>query len=432
MSLFAKTLLWFLGTVLITMLAFLMVAAMSFHSGERRPPPLGLLLQVQLREARHAYETGGPEALRATLDRFRTATGADVTLTDAIGRELATGEDRSDLVEEARRRPRFPFLRHHHAILARRSMDGRYFFFVQIPPGQWSGWFLQPEIHVVPLGLLVVLCYAFARHLTTPVRELQQAVDRFGRGDLSGRVRSRRADELGQLASAFNQMADRIQTLLEAERRLLLDMSHELRSPLARLSLATELARTAEDKTPHLDRIEKEAERLNELLTELLQVTRAEGDVSQMNREPVRLDELVADVVETCRLEADARGCGIDVVNLDGITVRGDEELLRRAAENVLRNAIRFEPPGSRVEVSLGRKASSARLVVRDHGPGVPPESLPRLFEPFYRVDSDRNRATGGVGLGLAIARRAVELHKGKLEARNEPPGLVMEMELPM
>ncbi len=192
------------------------------------------------------------------------------------------------------------------------------------------------------------------------------------------------------------------------------------------------LAVDANSPAPHLDRIEKEAERLNELLTELLQVTRAEGDVSQMNREPVRLDELVADVVETCRLEADARGCGIDVVNLEGITVRGDEELLRRAAENVLRNAIRFEPPGLRVEVSLGRKASSARLVVRDHGPGVPPESLPRLFEPFYRVDSDRNRATGGVGLGLAIARRAVELHKGKLEARNEPPGLVMEMELPM
>jgi two-component system sensor histidine kinase CpxA len=228
-------------------------------------------------------------------------------------------------------------------------------------------------------------------------------------------------------------MAERIQTLLTAERRLLMDISHELRSPLARLGVAVELARSGEDRDLMLDRIEKEAERLNELVGELLHVTRVEGDPSQRKAETVYLDELVGQVVEDCRIEVKMKGCQIEWKSADaGAAVSGDEELLRRAFENVLRNAIRYAPEQTVVEVNLAIGGGLGKVAIRDHGPGVPDESLARIFDAFYRVDSDRNRASGGVGLGLAIARRAVELHNGKLRAENKHPGLCVTIELPL
>jgi two-component system sensor histidine kinase CpxA len=278
----------------------------------------------------------------------------------------------------------------------------------------------------------VLLCYALAYHLSSPVLRLQRAVDRFGHGDLSARAETKRADEIGQLARSFNHMAERIETLLVAERRLLLDISHELRSPLARLGVAIELARSGEDRDALLDRIQKEADRLNTLIGELLQVTRAEGDPAQCQIAPVRLDQLVEDITDDCSIEAKARDCTLALASAPPLTFPGDAELLRRAIENIMRNAIRHAPPGTAVEVSLEADRQSARIVVRDYGPGVPEESLERIFDPFYRVQTDRGRASGGTGLGLAIARRAVELHQGKLHARNAHPGLLVTIELPL
>jgi two-component system, OmpR family, sensor histidine kinase CpxA len=162
-------------------------------------------------------------------------------------------------------------------------------------------------------------------------------------------------------------------------------------------------------------------------------VTRVEGDPSQRKTETVYLDELLGHVVEDCRIEAKMKGCLIEWnAPSAGVAVNGDEELLRRATENVLRNAIRYAPVQSTVDVDLTQSGSVALIRIRDHGPGVPDESLARIFDAFYRVDSDRNRASGGVGLGLAIARRAVELHNGKLRAENKLPGLCVTIELPL
>jgi signal transduction histidine kinase len=430
-TVFTKTLLWFFGTVILTIAAVSIATVINYNSGERRPGPVASLLRIQLSEARWAYESGGVERLRRTLDRFERITEAEGILTDSTGRNLLTGEDRSDLVQAIRERSRLPFVRRHRTVVGRQSADGGYYYFVLLEGGNVVSWFLQPETYLSILGVLALLCYGFARYLTNPVRQLQRVVDCFGRGDFSARARVSRGDEIGHLAHTFNIMAERIELLMTAERRLLLDISHELRSPLARLSVAVELARMGEDVHSHLDRIQKEADRLNGLVGELLQVTRAEGDASRLRSQSVALDELLGVIVEDGRLEAEARGCGV-TFEAAPVAVAGDGELLRRAVENVVRNAIRYSPPGKNVEVTLTSTTEGASIQVRDYGPGVPEESLTRLFDAFYRVEPDRDRATGGVGLGLAIARRAIELHHGTVAAQNANPGLRVTISLPI
>jgi two-component system sensor histidine kinase CpxA len=164
----------------------------------------------------------------------------------------------------------------------------------------------------------------------------------------------------------------------------------------------------------------------------LLQVTRAEGDPESLRREPVRLDRLLGELVADSSLEAESRGNEVRLVGGQPVTVQGEPELLRRAIENVIRNAIRHAPEGTAVEVGLEAGDGRCTLRIRDYGRGVPEEALPRIFDAFYRVETDRDRASGGAGLGLSIARRAVELHKGTIRARNAGPGLVVEIDLPV
>lgn len=433
-SLFAKILLWFLATAVLTITA-VVATSLATSTPDRQFP----LMRAQIREARFVYENNGKDALADSLKRFKAATQLDMIVTDAEGKDLVTGQDRSEMVRQApdRRRPRsalfplFALFPRNQPMIARPSQDGKYWFFV-IPPKRNTFLWIFEWQHIVIFVMAVLLCYGLAYYLTSPVRGLQRAVEQFGKGDLSARAPAGRRDELGKLARTFNQMADRIQTLVTAERRLLMDISHELRSPLARLGVAIELARGGADTDASLDRIQKEGDRLNELVGELLEVTRAEGDPAQRKHELIRIDELLAEIVEDSELEASAAGSALKLAVGGQATVEGDPELLRRAIENVIRNAIRYSPAGEPIEVGLIIADGLARIIMRDHGPGVPEEALALLFEPFYRVDSHRNRESGGVGLGLSIARRAVELHRGVIRAKNAQPGLCVEIELPV
>ena len=425
-SLFAKILVWFVVTIVTTLAATLITTALTYPT---RQAPFSMLLSLEVGEAGHAWENGGPVQLQGTLQRLRDVTQASqAMLLDDKGTDLVTGESHADMMPYAERLIHSPFSFRSH-IFARKSADGRYC--LVLVRENWFFWFLQPA-HFLVIGLAVLLCYGLAHYLTAPVRRLRLAVDRFGRGDLTARAEEKRHDELGELAASFNRMADHIQTLLAAERRLLFDISHELRSPLARLSVAVELARTDEAGAPPLDRIQKEADRLNSLIRQMLEVTRTEGEPSRLKVVRVRIDDLVTGLVDDCSIEAQAHGCGLGLESTGPVTLDGDSELLRRAIENVMRNAIRYAPVESKVEVTLENGAGWAKIRVRDYGPGVPEESLPRLFDPFYRVEQDRDRKSGGVGLGLSIARRAVELHKGKLRASNASPGLLVEIDLPV
>jgi two-component system sensor histidine kinase CpxA len=281
------------------------------------------------------------------------------------------------------------------------------------------------------LAMAAGLCFLLALDIAAPLRKLRQTVERFGKGDLQARVVLRRRDEIGVLARTFNCMADQISTLLAAERRLLQDVSHEIRSPLARLRIAVELVRTSSDCDAAMARVRKEVDRLGSLVEEMLQLTRAEGDPSTRNLDEVDLPSVLYELAEDCAAEAELHGCRIELRTDVPALLVGDRELIRRAVENVLRNAIRFAPEDTAVELRLEPRGANIAIVVRDYGPGVPDDAVESIFHPFYRVEDDRSRTSGGVGLGLAIAQRAVHLHEGCLYAQNAGPGLEVTIELP-
>jgi two-component system sensor histidine kinase CpxA len=226
--------------------------------------------------------------------------------------------------------------------------------------------------------------------------------------------------------------------MVTGERRLLSDISHELRSPLARLTVAAGIARRKgpESVWPMLDRIDVEAERLDDLIGKLLKLARLQQTSQQLEREPVDMTALVEGVAADAEFEAKPRGRSVTVQAEPGCRVEGDAELLRSAIENVARNAVRYTPEGSGVEIALGRRREEgeeyAVVSVRDRGPGVPDESLAKLFRPFYRVAEARDRQSGGVGLGLAITERVVSAHGGFARAANAPGGgLLVELFVP-
>ena len=293
----------------------------------------------------------------------------------------------------------------------------------------------RPHVIMLPLVLAAVVsglvCLALARYLTAPIGRLRRATEAYASGQLSERVAPSlggRKDEIADFARAFDQMAQHLQELMASQRQLLSDVSHELRSPLARLQVALGLARQrAEGRAaPEFDRIELEAERLNDLIGQLLSLARIEAGVAATQREPVDLSELLATVAADADFEARSRNRAVTVVRSVAAVIPGHATLLRSAIENIVRNALRHTAEGSAVTLSLEREAGRdgwLALSIRDHGPGVPEKFLPHLFEPFVRVDDARDRSSGGYGLGLAIAKRAIGVHGGTITAANEPDG---------
>jgi two-component system sensor histidine kinase CpxA len=294
-------------------------------------------------------------------------------------------------------------------------------------------------IAIISSGLV---CYFLSWYLTKPIVRLRTATRQLAAGDLTARIGAPagKSDEVTGLMRDFDAMAERIETLMKAQSRLLNDISHELRSPLARLNVALGLARqrAGVESVDMLDRIELEASRLNELIGRILTLARLEDGEQRVPQTPVPLGELVANVAEDAEFEAQERRCHVHTTIPEGDWgVRGNDSLLHSAVENVVRNAIRYTPEGTTVEIELtreqGAKGIEAVLKVSDSGTGVPPDSLEKLFLPFYRLDDARGRLTGGVGLGLAITERAVRFHGGKVSAFNRTGGgLRVEIRLPL
>jgi two-component system sensor histidine kinase CpxA len=294
-----------------------------------------------------------------------------------------------------------------------------------------------------PVRLLVILaiggcvCFIVARHLSQPVVRLSAAAASLADGRLQTRVgpdAAKRRDEVGTLARDFDRMADRIEALVAGQRRLLGDVSHELRSPLTRMRVALSLARQqcADDAAEYFDRVERETKRLDRLIEQLLTLARIDSGGIADVRAPFSLADVVEEVVADGDFEARAAGKRVELTACEPVSIAGMADLMRSAVENVVRNAIRHTAPGTTVDVALRVDATKgAQVSVRDRGPGVGPEFLTEMFRPFWR--SPGGEPSDGAGLGLALAERVVVMHAGRVSAANAGGGgLVMTIDLPL
>jgi two-component system sensor histidine kinase CpxA len=298
-------------------------------------------------------------------------------------------------------------------------------------------------------GMLLSACVGglVATWFTRPILRLRTSVTQFAAGRLESRPDHElqiRRDELGDLARDLTHLKDRIAKLVGAQRELLDDVAHELRSPLARINVAVELAEQTRDQAQSPDsdesrhfltRIRRESERLSDMIDRLLQLSALEHQVDGDERTDINLSRLTREVTEDCDFEAQAVDRRVSLHVDQEIRVLGDSDMLRAAIENIVRNAIRYTPVGQSVDIDLRTAADQpdrALITVRDHGPGVSEDVLPKLFQPFYRVESDRSNDSGGAGLGLALADRAVRAHAGTITVRNHTQtGLEFIIDLP-
>nr|WP_100148254.1 ATP-binding protein [Achromobacter arsenitoxydans] len=314
----------------------------------------------------------------------------------------------------------------------------RLMLFLPFDSSHWEVLALSPVALALLLFALAVtapFCWALTRHVTAPLAQLRETTQALAAGRLDTHTPpklAKRRDELGMLARDFDAMAVRLKAVVDTREQLLRNIAHELRSPLARLQLAAELARRNDERHDlQLDRIERECERLDALVGNTLRLARV--GALPVPTEPLDLSEVVSGVVDDARYEAEGRHVGIAWDTPPPVYIAGDRDSLASAIENVLRNALRFAPGHSLIRVRLLISASEASLEIEDRGPGVAAQDLASLFEPFYRTTSATAAPGSGAGLGLSIAQAAIAAHKGSISARNvSPHGLSVRMELPL
>ncbi|MCS6945986.1 MAG: HAMP domain-containing histidine kinase, partial [Steroidobacteraceae bacterium] len=315
--------------------------------------------------------------------------------------------------------------------------DGSAYAFLVLPSRITLLGNLATTLGLLLAAVLVVgtIAWLIARAFARPLGELQRVVREIASGQSGARVPAAiaaRRDEIGELATDFNSMADRLARLLESRSQLMAELSHELRSPLARLQAALELAAARNGAAlPERERIASEIRRIDAVIGDLMRYSRLDA-AAPIARRLVRIDELLRELVGDEEVETRARGVELRLDASEAATVAGDPELLRSAIENVLRNAIRHSPAHSGVDIVARRDGAEVVVAIADRGPGVPDEWLERIFEPYVRAPGQTS-AGGGTGLGLAIARRVVQAHGGAIRASlREGGGLEIQMRLPL
>lgn len=454
-SLFLKIFLYFLLTIL---LVSTFVVVLTYLRDQEFPPlahqdfARAALVEYG-RDAIEEYEHEGSEELDEFVVKLRDKSGIFLVLFDDQGQSLSRRSVPRRMHHMAKRALRsgevvFPMMgaRNGLASLVRGRSGRTYVVAIALPDRPRQKEFFKGITHgflgwrlLILLAVTAVGCYFLARSLTSPISRLRRATQRFAAGDLSVRIgdQIKGRNEISGLARDFDEMAAKIEDSVEAQKRLLRDISHELRSPLTRLGLALELARnlgSSESQDNAFARIELEAERMNTMIGQLLELTRLENGSGRVAFQAVDITLLLQGLVRDAGFEAEARG-GHVVLSGDYVaqTLLGGEDLLRQALENVIRNAVKYTDDGTTVEVIMSKSMDQLIIRVLDCGPGVPEESLEKLFDPFYRVADARERTSGGTGIGLAIADRSVRLHGGTIMAKNRSDkGLEVEIKLPL
>jgi two-component system sensor histidine kinase CpxA len=454
-SLFLKIFLWFWATMLIV--GGSMVAIYSMQRDifvNRWRASMEEALSLYAGTAAQEFDHYGLNGLNGYLERLESNSGIHGYLMDTNGMGVSGRSSHvpKPLLDRAvgSGKPEFASAANaDYGVLRAEGPSGNtYLFVVRIQRGV-PGQFLSPGTKVLRWSMALVLsgliCYLLTYYLTRPIMNLRAAARKLAAGDLTARAGPAlggRRDELGELVQDFDRMAERIEGLVGSQRQLISDISHELRSPLARLNVALGLARQRAGvaAVSPLDRIEREAERLNELIGKLLSLARMQAASSPPEKSPVNLPELLSEIAEDAEFEAQEHGCSVRLREASSAMlpashgrtacVMGSVELLHSAIENVVRNAIRYTAPDTTVEIALTCHQDWAAIYVRDYGPGVPEGELKNLFLPFYRVAGARERQTGGAGLGLAIADRVVRLHGGTISAENLAGGKGFQIEI--
>jgi len=425
--------------------AAVFLVTVAAHANSLGPSWMIGVLDQYARSAVNIYEHGGKDRLAEYLQEIQDASFLRSTLLDPAGRDILgrgvpPGAER--VLTEARATGETQF--HIGMVWTGASVDerpeGKYILVAKVimPYSLLFGGALEFTVLqcILPAVVGGLLCLFLARHLASPIRMLQGAARRIADGDLSVRaspVIGSRKDELADLAHDFDSMTDRIQDLLLKQQTLLGDISHELRSPLTRLNVSLELVRRG--KPDAVERMQTDLDRLNTLIGQILTLTRLQTRGDSKMEIPVNLRSLLESVAEDARFEGTQEGKSVVLSHADECWLTGDPALLRSLLENLVRNAVHYTKPQSEVALSLDllrNGSESARIVVSDHGDGVSPEALSRIFEPFFRVTEAREHQTGGTGLGLSIAQRIAAVHGGSIRARNrEGSGLEMEIILP-
>ncbi|WP_339079490.1 HAMP domain-containing sensor histidine kinase [Pseudomonas sp. TMP9] len=384
------------------------------------------------------YETQGPQAAQRLLEQRKRMFRIDVQVLDDSGQALVKGtfSPRAAAFEARHRNEkRLPWRRLSVDYTSTHSGE-TYLFIYRIPLPEVAAWqrdsLLWP-LSALGIAMLVLTLFSLwlTLSITRPLNRLRGAVHDLGQTTYQQNSLARlakRRDELGVLAADFNRMGERVQGLISSQRQLLRDVSHELRSPLTRLRVALALTERADavEREKYWPRLSQECDRLEALISEILALARLDAEPGAA--QPINLGELLHKLQEDARLDAPQQSIKIQLES--HLQLNGWADMLQRALENLLRNALRFNPAGEPIELTASKTAGLLRLSVRDHGPGVTPEQLARLGEPFYRAPG---QTSSGHGLGLAIARRAAERHGGQLELRNHAQGgFVATLYLPL
>ena len=458
-SLFLKIFLWFWLTVVLVGLTLVITALItrsnSQTDAEGWKASVSFAVTGEANRAVGIYEREGMAALRKHFEVMQKTGFISFYLLDERGKEILDQKPPQQAVDLALKAGKdaafLPSYRGADRFAAQRAVgpSGREYVFFLIAPGVPIRNLLTAMGVEAFLGLAGVLlvaglfCFWLARHITAPVVQLGEAASQIADGHLSTRVSQSlhsRRDEIGLLGQHFDRMAERIESLVAGQQRLLSTVSHELRSPLTRLTLAATLLRNCspEESTEYLDRMELETEQLDKLIAQLLTLSRIDsGADTGLAKEEIDLPTLLQEIAVSGNFEARARSCIVCVGPLEPCTTTGVADQIRRAIENVVRNAIRYTKAHSQVEIALRRQeappGATALIQVRDFGPGVPESDLQKIFLPFYRVPSDDVSNSNGSGLGLAITERIVRMHGGSVRASNaKDGGLLVELELPL
>jgi signal transduction histidine kinase len=445
-SIFLKIFLWFWLTMVLIALAFVFIWSLESDAAPSRQSLTSDAVALYAGSAAETFESKGVQPANALLQHLNEDFHVRAALLDQNLQTIA-GVANPDprLLQTAKvtlqtqitSRGDFAY-----AVAPAQTPSGKRYFFAAELPRRTTGLFrgsLQQQLVRWTIAILIsgLICYTLTRYLIQPVLRLRTAAGSIAAGDFTARATPKlagRRDEMGELVRDFNQMAERIERLMEAQQQLLRDVSHELRSPLARLNVALELAKkgAGEPAASSLNRIEQESERLNEMIGRLLTLARIKALVDPPQHGSVSLRAIIDQIAQDAGFEASAKSCQVQVTGAEDCQIQGSQELLHSSIENVVRNAVRHAPSGTGVEIDLKCDGKMARVTVRDQGPGVPEPELTKIFRPFYRLSDAREHRSGGTGIGLAITHEVARLHGGSVTARNaKPHGLIVEIDLP-